>query len=463
MESELHLLKAQQSISINSAKQLSITTNTAPQIPSLSPRWLLRFLPWEDVNSGIYRINQVQYLRESHKLTLPIQTQTLSTIPLFKELPNSYLDTLLKGMQTKEVGPNEVIVKEGEKKGSFYVILDGQFDVSIKGRHGGDLIIKSLGSGDYFGEMALLQDMPRQATVTSRITGTMLTIDQKTFKKIFNTPETKRILQEAIKERKKELQIVNQYGETQAPLMAGHLGEPGLPKGFVSYRETPREIHLSVIQTIVSVLTRITDVYNSPHDQLEQQLRITIENIREREEWEIINNTDFGLLSNVDPSMMIETRNGEPTPDDLDELISLVWKKPSFFLAHPVAIAAFGRECTFRGVPPPTTEILGGQFMTWRGIPLIPSNKLPINQDKDGQKTDIILMRIGKENQGVVGLHKASLGAKNIPSLTIQHMGTNEHSIANYLLTKYFSVAIQVPDALGVLKNVELGKYHKYD
>jgi hypothetical protein len=50
--------------------------------------------------------------------------------------------------------------------------------------------------------------------------------------------------------------------------------------------------------------------------------------------------------------MKIKPRAGAPTPDDLDELIAKVWKEPAFFLAHPRAIAAFGRECTRRGVPP---------------------------------------------------------------------------------------------------------------
>lgn len=57
--------------------------------------------------------------------------------------------------------------------------------------------------------------------------------------------------------------------------------------------------------------------------------------------------------------MRISTRYGAPTPDDLDELLALVWKKPAFFLAHPKAIAAFERECTWRGVPPVTSNLFG--------------------------------------------------------------------------------------------------------
>jgi len=51
-----------------------------------------------------------------------------------------------------------------------------------------------------------------------------------------------------------------------------------------------------------------------------------------------------------------------------------VWKEPAFFLAHPKAIAAFGRECTRRGVAPPTASLFGSQFLTWRGLPLVPDS-----------------------------------------------------------------------------------------
>ena len=87
-------------------------------------------------------------------------------------------------------------------------------------------------------------------------------------------------------------------------------------------------------------------------NQTEEQLRLTIEELRERQEHEMINNRDFGLLHNADLNQRIFTRNGSPTPDDLDELLSLVWKEPAFFLAHPRTIAAFGRESNRLGVYP---------------------------------------------------------------------------------------------------------------
>jgi hypothetical protein len=155
------------------------------------------------------------------------------------------------------------------------------------------------------------------------------------------------------------------------------------------------------------VHTRVSDLYSSPHDQIKEQLRLTVETIKERQESELINNPDYGLLANVADDQRISTLTGAPTPDDLDDLLTKVWKEPGFFLTHPLAIAAFGRECTRRGVPPPTVSLFGAQFLTWRGIPLIPSDKVPV---EDG-KTKIILLRTGDKRQGVVGLFQPGLPA----------------------------------------------------
>ena len=136
--------------------------------------------------------------------------------------------------------------------------------------------------------------------------------------------------------------------------------------------------------------TRVSDLYSHPHDQIREQLRLTVERVKERQEFELVNNAEYGLLHQVVPEFRVKPRKGAPTPDDLDELLAKIWKEPAFFLAHPRAIAAFGRECTRRGVPPPTTSIFGSQFLTWRGVPLVPSDKVGIDE---AGKTKILLMR----------------------------------------------------------------------
>jgi Phage capsid-like protein len=247
--------------------------------------------------------------------------------------------------------------------------------------------------------------------------------------------------------------------DDEIEVACGTRDERKLPETFVDYVEKPREYTLSAISTIVDVHTRISDLYSHPHDQISEQIRLTVEKVKERQESELINNADYGLLNNVDPSHKIKVRKTAPTPDDLDELLALIWKEPAFFLAHPRAIAAFGRECTRRGVPPPTASIFGSQFLTWRGVPLVPSDKVGI--DAAG-KTSILLMRTSERKQGVVGLFQPGLAGEQTPGLSVRFMGIDRNSIASYLISLYCSAAVLTEDALGVLENVEVGHYHEY-
>src|SRR5580704_7175699 len=234
--------------------------------------------------------------------------------------------------------------------------------------------------------------------------------------------------------------------------------EIDLPEIYVDYEEKPREYTLNAVTTVLDVQTRISDLYRSPHDQIREQLRLMIEKVKERQESELVNNTEYGLINNVVPEFKIKARKGAPTPDDLDELIAKVWKEPCFFLAHPRAIAAFGRECTFRGVPPPTALLFGSPFLTWRGIPLVPCDKVPIG----GEKTSILLLRTGEKKQGVIGLFQPGLVGEVSPSLSVRFMGIDHKAIASYLISLYCSVAVLTDDALGVLEDVHVGHYHEY-
>lgn len=234
--------------------------------------------------------------------------------------------------------------------------------------------------------------------------------------------------------------------------------EIDLPEIYVDYDEKPREYTLCAVTTVLDLQTRISDMYRSPHDQIKEQLRLIVEKVKERQESELLNNSGYGLLHNVDDSMRLKTRKGPPTPDDLDDLLAKVWKEPSFFIAHPRAIAAFGRECTRRGVPPPTINIFGTPFLTWRGIPLVPSDKLAIK----AEKSSILLVRTGDKKQGVIGLFQPGIPGEVSPSLSVRFMGINHRAIASYLISLYCSLAVLTEDAVGVLEGVQVDHYHEY-
>jgi hypothetical protein len=245
---------------------------------------------------------------------------------------------------------------------------------------------------------------------------------------------------------------------TEVEVLCAKRDESALPQTFVDYEEAPREYFLSAVTTILDVHTRVSDLYSSPYDQIREQLRLIIETIKERQESELINNKEYGLLANLAAGQRLKTRSGAPTPDDLDDLLAKVWKEPAFFLTHPLAIAAFGRECTRRGVPPPTVSLFGSQFLTWRGIPIIPSDKVPVEKGK----SQVMLLRVGDKRQGVVGLFQPGLAGEQSPGLSVRFMGISRSAIASYLISLYCSLAILTEDAAGVLDDVDVLKHHEY-
>ena len=264
---------------------------------------------------------------------------------------------------------------------------------------------------------------------------------------------------------------VNKVVEGETPLdvlCSSEKKSPEIPEGYVQYQPKPREYTLNSITTIINVDTAVEDVFSSPYDQTKEQLHLAIESLRERQESQLINNDDYGLLKNVPDSQRIRPGNkaGSPMPDDLDELISKVWKDPAFFLAHPRAVAAFQRECTRRGVPPSTTSLFGGNFILWRGIPIIPTDKLFVdglkNPKSKGGKTNILLVRTGEAKRGVVGLYQTGLQNEQGRGLSVRFRGVDNKGLASYLLSLYCSAAILSDDAIAVLEDVEVGNYYDY-
>lgn len=465
----------QRSVTTSVARNLANTTKTSPKMMSITPRWLLRLLPWVNVEGGTFRVNRTKVeLPKAQRIAIDLAAgvasfspESLRSVPLFSGLPEAILVRIARRFKTEEVTLGNQLIVEGEDRNKFFIIAQGQVEVLSKGAHGSDLRIALLTDGEFFGESDVVADKPSDCTIRTITPCVLLTLSRKDLDAVLKeAPSLKDQFQKVIAEHQELQSSVNRYGERNIDLVSGFAENVEIPETFVDYSAHPREYSLSSVQTVVRVHTRVSDLYNGPYNQLEEQMRLTIEGIKERQEWELLNSKRFGLIHSVDSAMRISTRYGAPTPDDLDELLALVWKKPAFFLAHPKAIAAFERECTWRGVPPVTINLFGAPVITWRGVPLVPCDKLEVKSRYRSNQwfgtTSILLLRIGEADQGVVGLHQVGIPGEIMPSLSARLMGLDSLGVASYLLTSYFSCAVLTDDALGVLENVEVGYYHDY-
>ncbi|MEH2056697.1 MAG: family 2B encapsulin nanocompartment shell protein [Nostoc sp.] len=450
------------SLGTEAARNLATTTKTQPQMQGITSRWLLKLLPWVETVGGSYRVNRrLTYTvgdgRVSFSNTgaqIQVIPQELTELPLLRGFEDvGVLNALASQFVQQEFAAGDVIIQAGQEADQVLLIAHGKVNKIGPGKYDEQVVLDVLADGDHFGDYALVESQDTwDVTLTALTRSIILSLPQAAFQNLVNQSEA--LQAQVDRFREKLRQPKNQEGEASIDITSGHLAEEVLPGTFADYELNPREYELSVAQTILQINTRVADLYNEPMNQTEEQLRLTIEALRERQEHEIVNNRNFGLLYNADLKQRIFTRSGPPTPDDLDELISIVWKEPSFFLAHPRAIAAFGRECNRLGLYPDPIPTGNSAIPSWRGIPIYPCNKIPVTKERT---SSILLMRVGATNQGVIGLHKTGIPDEYQPSLSVRFMGINEKAVISYLVSAYYSTAVLVPDALGILEDVEIG------
>ncbi|MFJ5730858.1 family 2B encapsulin nanocompartment shell protein [Streptomyces paradoxus] len=451
---------AQQSLSTAAARNLATTTKSAPQMQEITSRWLLRMLPWVEAKGGAYRVNRrlrhtlgdgrIEFVQEG--ATVRVIPRELGELALLRGFEDTGVLTALADRCTqRDFAAGEVLVERGSAADRIHLIAHGRVSQTSVGKYGAEIAIAVLADGDHFGENALLDsDARHDSTVTAETSGTLLTLSRADFAAVRASAPTLQAHVEAFGSRSRLRQ--NKHGEAEIALSAGHVGEAELPGTFVDYEQQPREYELSVAQTVLRIHTRVADLYNGPMNQSEEQLRLTIEALRERQEHELINNREFGLLHNADFKQRIQPRSGPPTPDDMDDLLCRR-RGTKLFLAHPRTIAAIGRGFNACGLYPDHVDLGGQSVPAWRGVPILPCNKIPISKE---QTSSIIAMRTGEENQGVIGLRQTGLPDEYEEGLSVRFMGINEQAINSYLVSTYYSAAVLLPDALGVMENVQI-------
>jgi CRP-like cAMP-binding protein len=448
------------SLATEAARNLATTTKSVPQTQEITPRWLLRVLPWVEASGGTFRVNRrLTYAVGDGRITFTttgaqvrVIPEELCELPMLRGFTDpEVLRALADQCVQREFEAGTTLVEAGQVTDQVFLIAHGKVSKIGPGKYGGQAVVDVLADGDYFGDRELIEPQDGWTfTVTATTACTVLALPRQVFEELMSRSAALQAHIEQFQAQRARPQ--NKRGEAAITLNSGHTGEPELAGTFVDYDIIPREYELSVAQTVLRVHTRVADLYNNLMNQVDEQLRLTMEALRERQEDELINNRDFGLLHNVDFSQRIHARTGPPTPDDLDALLSRR-RKSRFFLAHPRTIAAFGRECNRRGVYPPAIDVDGHQITAWRGIPIFPCNKIPITEHCT---SSILVMRTGMADEGVIGLHQTGIPDEVEPGLNVRFMGIDDKAIISYLVSTYYSVAVLVPDALGILENVEI-------
>ncbi|AUG75630.1 Crp/Fnr family transcriptional regulator [Kitasatospora sp. MMS16-BH015] len=442
-----------QSLSTAAARTLATTTKTPPQMQGITARWLVKMLPWVQISGGTYRVNRkVSYDDGDDRIgfvktgsQVRVIPQGLRGLGVLRDYPDgALLDELAGLFDQVEYETGAVIARAGTPVDRIFLIAHGRVQRLGVGQYGELTVLGTLSDGDHFGHHPAPDSLWKETT-RAAVPCVLMTLTRERFNQVMSrTP--------ALAEHFQRYLEAERRGALEIALSAGHHGEARLPGTYVDYEIDPREYELSVAQTVLRIHSRVADLYNQPMNQTEQQLRLTIEALRERQEDELINNRDFGLLHNTDYDQRIHPYSGAPTPDDMDELLCRR-RGSQFFLAHPRTIAAFGRECSRRGLYPDPVEVQGQKIQSWRGVPIFPCSKIPISKE---QTSSVLVLRTGEENEGVVGLHQTGLPDEYLPGMNVRFMGINDQAVISYLVSAYYSAAILVPDAVGILENVNV-------
>ncbi|MEU3246778.1 MULTISPECIES: family 2B encapsulin nanocompartment shell protein [unclassified Streptomyces] len=454
--------RRQSSLGTAAARNLATTTKSAPQMQEITSRWLLRMLPWVETKGGTYRVNRrlnhsvgdghIEFVQDGAAVrVIPRQLGELALLRGFEDV--EVLTAIADRCVQRDFRAGEVLARRGTPAEQIHLIAHGRVRRTSVGRYGDEVTDALLADGGHVGENALLDtDAVWDCTLTAQTAGTLLTLSRSDFAAVLSSaPGLRTHLQQF---GARALRPQTHHGEAEIAMSAGHTGEADLPSTFVDYELHPREYELSVVQTILRVHSRVSDLYNAPMNQTKEQLRLTVEALRERQEHELVNNREFGLLHNVAFKQRIQSHSGTPTPDDLDDLLCRR-RGTKFFLAHPRTIAAIGREFNAYGLYPEQVDLDGRQVPGWRGVPILPCNKIPISKENT---SSILALRTGEDNQGVIGLRQTGLVDEYEPGLSVRFMGINEQAILSYLVTTYHSAAVLLPDALGVLENVQIAR-----
>lgn len=224
----------QLSLSTVAARNLAKTTKSAPQMQEITPRWLLKMLPWVETQGGTYRVNRrLTYTVVDGRLTftntgemVEVIPQELCQLPLLRGFNDTeVLSALASRFVQQEFAPGDIIVQSGQPAERLFLIAHGKVNKMAVGEYGDEPLLDMLADGDHFGDQVLVESQSSWKFTFKAVTQCrVLALPQQAFRELLNQSEA---LQAQVEQfRTRAAQPQNKYGEALIALSSGHVGKP---------------------------------------------------------------------------------------------------------------------------------------------------------------------------------------------------------------------------------------------
>jgi CRP/FNR family cyclic AMP-dependent transcriptional regulator len=194
----------------------------------------------------------------------------LEDVAIFSGLGKADLDLLEHHMVKRSFQKNTIIISEGDEANSFFIIIEGAVKVFLSNEEGREIIINAQGPGDHFGELALLDDAPRSASVITTEKSVIGVISKDDFHKVLakNTDLSLNLIRELtrrvrlLSDNVRTLALMDVYGRVAKVLLSMAQEEDG--KMVISSRPTQQDIanHIGASREMVARILKDLTIGN---------------------------------------------------------------------------------------------------------------------------------------------------------------------------------------------------------
>ncbi|MGD2164135.1 MAG: cyclic nucleotide-binding domain-containing protein [Anaerolineae bacterium] len=142
-------------------------------------------LPWEEREIGaqyLFRdVKRAEVLSRDFRSVQRDYRALLRRNPLFYTMDDDEIDLLVSRLKLEQYSPEQVVIRQGDAGDAFYIVKRGHVEVTQRDERGVSELVNHLDRGDYFGELALLHDAPRNATCRATVPTELLSLSRPDF------------------------------------------------------------------------------------------------------------------------------------------------------------------------------------------------------------------------------------------------------------------------------------------